>query len=51
MELLTTVVAEPYAALTTVQNYRPVLPLNSIQGLHYNVMGATRTQTRILLHM
>ena len=50
MGLLSTVVAKPYAALTTVQNYRPVLPHNSIRGLHYNAMGATHTQTRILLH-
>ena len=51
MGLTSTVVAKPYVALTTVQNYRPVLPRNSIQGLHYNAMGATHTQTRILLHM
>ena len=46
-----TVVAKPYAGLTTVQPYRPVLPHNSIRGLHYYAMGATRTQTRILLQM
>ena len=45
------VVAEPYAALTTVQNYRPVLPYNSVRGLHYYAMGATRTQTHILLQI
>ena len=44
-------VAEPYAALTTVQYARPVLPLNSVRGLHYNAMGATCTQACILLHM
>ena len=46
-----TVVAKPYAVLTTVQNYMPVLPHNSIRGLHYYAMGATGTQTRILLRM
>ena len=51
MGLLSTVVAKTYVALTTAQKYRPVLPLNSIRELHYNAMGATRTQTRILLHM
>ena len=49
--LISTVVSVPYVALTTVQPYRPVLPHNSIQGLHYNAMGATHTQTRILLQM
>ena len=49
--LTRTVVAVPYATLTTVQNNRPVLPHNSIWGQHYNAMGATRTQTRILLQM
>ena len=51
MGLLSTVVAEPYAALTTVQNYRPVLPHNSIRGLHFYAMSATITQACILLHM
>ena len=51
MGLTSTVVSEPYAALTTVQIFWPVLPLNSIRGLHYNAMGATRTQTRILLQI
>ena len=46
---MSTVVAVPYAALTTVQPYRPVLPHNSIRGLHYYAMGATHTQTRTLL--
>ena len=48
---MSTVVAVPFAALITVQPYRPVLPHNSIWGLHYYAMGATRTQTRILLQM
>ena len=43
---MTTVVAKPYAALTTVQSYRPVLPHNSIRGLHFNAMGAMRNQLR-----
>ena len=43
------VVAVPYTALTTVQPYRLVLPHNSVQGLHFYAMGATRTQTRTLL--
>ena len=47
--LTSTVVAVPYAALTTVQHNRLVLPHNSIQGLHFYAMGATRTQTRTLL--
>ena len=42
-------VAEPCVALTTVQSSWPVLPHNSIQGLHFYAMGATRTQTRTLL--
>ena len=32
--LMSIVVAKPYVALTTVQNYRPVLPHNSIRGQH-----------------
>ena len=32
--LTSTGVTEPYAALTPVQDYRPVLPLNSIRGQH-----------------
>ena len=51
MGLMSTVVAKPYAALTTVQNYRPVLPHNSIRGHHYSDMSAASTQTCILLHM
>ena len=51
MGLLSTVVAKPNAAFTTVQNYRPVLPHNSVRGLHYNAMGAILTQTHIPLHM
>ena len=51
MGLMSTVVTEPYAALTTVQSYWPLLPHNSIQGLHFNATGATSTQTCILLHM
>ena len=47
--LTSTVVAVPYAALTTVQHYRLVLPHNSIRGQHFNAMGATRTQTHTLL--
>ena len=47
--LTNTVVAEPYSALTTVQDYRPVQPRNSVQGLHYCAMGATRTQASTLL--
>ena len=46
---MSTVVAVPYVALTTVQPFRPVLPHNSIQGLHYYAMDATPTQTCILL--
>ena len=46
---MSTVVAKPYTALTTVQDYRPVQPRNSIRGLHYCSMGATRTQTSTLL--
>ena len=42
-------VAVLYAALTMVQHNRLVLPHNSIQGLHFNAMGATRTQFRTLL--
>ena len=42
---MSTVVAVPYAALTTVQPYRLVLPHNSVRGLHSYAMGATRTQT------
>ena len=42
--LTSTVVAKPYAALTTVQDYRPVQPRNSVRWLHYCAMGATRTQ-------
>ena len=48
---MSTVVAVPYAALTTVQEHRPVLPHNSVWGLNYYAMGATCTQTRILLQM
>ena len=44
-----TVVAEPYVALTTVQDYRPVQPCNSVWGLHYCAMGVTCTQTSTLL--
>ena len=44
-----TVVAEPYVSLTTVQDYRPVQPCNSIRGLYYCAMGATRTQSSTLL--
>ena len=51
MGLLSTVVAKLYVMVTTVQNYRLVLPLNSIWGLLYNAIGAIRTQTHILLHM
>ena len=47
--LTSIVVAEPYAALTTVQHYRLVLPRNSIRGQHFNAMGATLTQTYTLL--
>ena len=47
--LTSTVVAVPYAALTTVQHNRLVLPHNSLQGLHSYAMGATRTQSRTLL--
>ena len=47
--LMSTVVAVPYAALTTVQHNRLVLPHNSIRGLHFNALGATRTQSRTLL--
>ena len=32
--LMSTGVAEPYAALTPVQDYRLVLPLNSLRGQH-----------------
>ena len=46
---MSTVVTEPYAALTTVQDYRPVQPRNSVRGLHYCAMGATHTQTSTLL--
>ena len=46
---MSTVVAKPYAALTTVQDYRPVQPRNSVRGLLYCAMGATRTQTYTLL--
>ena len=42
-------VTEPYALLTTVQDYRPVQPRTSIWGLHYCAMGATRTQSSTLL--
>ena len=42
-------VAEPYAALFTVQDGRPVLHHNSIQGLHYYAMGAIHTQASTLL--
>ena len=44
-----TVVAEPYAALTTVRGRRPVQPRNSIRGLHCYTMGATRTLASTLL--
>ena len=44
-----TVVAEPYAALITVRGLRPVLPHNSVRGLHYCTMGATLTQASTLL--
>ena len=47
--LTSAVVAVPYAALTMVQHNRLVLPHNSILGLHFNAMGATRTQLRTLL--
>ena len=47
--LTSTVVAKTYAALATVQDYRPVQPRNSNQGLHYCAMGATRTQASTLL--
>ena len=47
--LASTGVAEPYAALTPVQDYRPVQLYNSIRGLHYRAMGATRTQASTLL--
>ena len=47
--LTSTVVAKPYAALTTVQYYWPVLPHNSICGLHYYAMGAMHTLTHTLL--
>ena len=47
--LMSTVVAEPYMALTTVQIYRPVQPRNSIWGLHYCAMGATHSQASTLL--
>ena len=43
------VVAEPYAALTTVPNGRLLLPLNSIRGQHDCTMGATCTQASTLL--
>ena len=46
--LTSKVVAIPYAALTTVQHSRLVLPHNSVWGLHFNAMGTTRTQTRTL---
>ena len=42
-------VAEPYAALTTVQGHRPLLPHNSVQGLYYYATGATHTQSSTLL--
>ena len=32
--LTSTGVAKPYVALTLVQDYSPVLPLNSVQGQH-----------------
>ena len=44
-----TVVTEPYAALTTVKDYRPVPAHNSIRGLHYYAIGATCTQGSTLL--
>ena len=47
--LTSTGVAKTYAALTPVQDYRPVQPHNSIRGLHYCTMGATCTQTHTLL--
>ena len=40
---------QSYVALTTVQDYRPVQPRNSIWGLHYCAMGATCTQASTLL--
>ena len=46
---MSTVVAVPYVALTTVQEHTPVLPYNSVWGLNSYAMGATCTQTRILL--
>ena len=46
---MSTVVAEPYAALTTGPDYRPVQPRNSIRGLQYCAMGARRTQASTLL--
>ena len=36
-------------ALTTVEGLRPVLPHNSIWGLHFYAMGTTRTQASTLL--
>ena len=47
--LMSTGVAEPYMALTPVQDYRPVQPHNSVRGLYYCAMGATRTQASTLL--
>ena len=46
---MSTVVAEPYPALTTIQGHRPVLPHKSIQGLHYYAMGTTRAQASTLM--
>ena len=47
--LTSTGVIEPYAALTLVQDNRPVQPRNSVRGLQYCTMGATRTQIHTLL--
>ena len=46
---MSTVVTKPYTMLTMAQDYRPVLPHNSIRGLHYYAMGATRTQASTLM--
>ena len=46
---MSTVVTIPYAALTTVQPYRLVLPHNSIWGLHFYAMGATRTLLTLMV--
>ena len=46
---MSTGVTVPYAALTPVQHNRLVPPRNSVRGQHSYAMGATRTQTCILL--